>query len=145
MRAFTCSLLLLYSTLHILFLIYYCIGPIHRTYQDWAANCGVQQSEGVQLTSYDGVDYFPMTQSDIPAGSPVMFVPSDLIITSTKIAQEFPSLQQCENQLTSAGLDDKVPLFRIFYKIIAEYEKGDQSQWVSLLQEYIHDINDVLS
>lgn len=101
----------------------------------------MQQSEGVQLTSYDGVDYFPITHTDIPAGSPVMFVPGDLIITSTKIAHEFPSLQQCENQLISAGLDDKIPLFRIFYKIIAEYEKGDQSQWVSLLQEYMqHDI-----
>ena len=98
----------------------------------------MQQSEGVQLTTYDGVDYFPMTQSDISAGSPVMFVPSDLIITSNKIAQEFPSLQQCENQLISAGLDDKIPLFRIFYKIIAEYEKGDQSQWVSLYCKSIY-------
>eukprot|EP00578_Thalassiosira_sp_NH16_P019338 CAMPEP_0181102076 /NCGR_PEP_ID=MMETSP1071-20121207/14114_1 /TAXON_ID=35127 /ORGANISM="Thalassiosira sp., Strain NH16" /LENGTH=388 /DNA_ID=CAMNT_0023185009 /DNA_START=242 /DNA_END=1408 /DNA_ORIENTATION=- len=97
---------------------------------DWAANCGVQQADGVQLTSYDGQDYFPMTSSDIPAGTCVMSVPNDLVFSSSKAVQEFEGyLQQCENQLVAAGLDDKVPLFRIFFKIIAEYEKGNQSPW----------------
>lgn len=97
---------------------------------DWAASYGVQQAEGVQLTSYDGKDYFPMAQSDIPAGSPVMYVPSDLTFTSSKSAQEFGQcLSGCENQLTQAGLGDKIPLFRVFFKICVEYEKGEQSAW----------------
>ena len=33
------------------------------TMADWASAYGVQQAEGLQLTSYDGKDYFPMTQS----------------------------------------------------------------------------------
>ena len=100
------------------------------TMSDWAQSCGVQQAEGIQLTSYDGMDYFPATQSDIPAGSPVMFVPSDLIFSSSKAAQEFGGeLSQCENQLVAAGLQDKVPLFRIFFKVMAEYDKGEQSAW----------------
>jgi hypothetical protein len=98
------------------------------TMADWAASYGVQQAEGVLLTSYDGNDYFPMTQSYIPAGSPVMYVPSDLTFTSYKAEQEFgASLSICENQLIQAGLGDKVPLFRVFFKIIAEYEKGEDS------------------
>ncbi|KAL7540293.1 hypothetical protein ACHAXR_011690 [Thalassiosira sp. AJA248-18] len=100
------------------------------TMSDWASNCGVQQAEGVQLTSYDGYDYFPAAQSDIPAGSPVMFVPSDLVFSSSKVAQEYgAALSQCENKLAAANLQDKIPLFRIFFKIIAEYEKGDESPW----------------
>ena len=97
---------------------------------DWAANSVVQQAEGVQLTSYDGKDYFPVTQAACPAGSPVMYVPNNLIMTSSKAAQEFgASLSQCENKLVAAGLEHQVPLFRVFFKIIAEYEKGDQSPW----------------
>lgn len=33
------------------------------TMADWASAYGVQQAEGLQLTSYDGKDYFPMTPS----------------------------------------------------------------------------------
>ena len=94
------------------------------TMAEWAAGSGVQQAEGVELSSYDGRDYFPVAQSDIPAGSPVMFCPGDLVISSSKVAQEFgQALSQCENQLVQAGLQDKVPLFRMFFKIIGEYEK----------------------
>ncbi|KAL7547212.1 hypothetical protein ACHAWF_010530 [Thalassiosira exigua] len=104
------------------------------TMANWAASCGVQQAEGVELTSYDGADYFPVTQAGIPAGTPVMYVPSDLVFSSSKAAQEFGApLSQCESQLTQAGLQDKVPLFRIFWKVLAEYEKGDQSPWFQWL------------
>ncbi|KAL7550390.1 hypothetical protein ACHAWF_013631 [Thalassiosira exigua] len=100
------------------------------TMADWAAGYGVQQAEGVQLTSYDGKDYFPATQSDIPAGSPVMYVPSDLVFSSSKSLQEFgTALTQCEDQLVQAGLGDRVPLFRVFFKVVAEYEKGENSPW----------------
>mmetsp|Transcript_16172 Transcript_16172/g.29182 ORF Transcript_16172/g.29182 Transcript_16172/m.29182 type:complete len:418 (+) Transcript_16172:211-1464(+) len=102
------------------------------TMADWAANCGVQQAEGVQLTSYDGLDYFPVTQSDIPAGSPVMYVPNDIVISSSKVAQELGGttcLSQCENSLVQAGLQDKVALFRIFFKVLAEYQNGEQSAY----------------
>ena len=90
---------------------------------DWAAGYGVQQAEGIQLNSYDGKDYFPTAQVGIPAGSPVMCVPSDLVISSSKSAQEFgANLSACENQLVQAGLQDKIPPFRVFFKILAEYE-----------------------
>lgn len=100
------------------------------TMADWAAGYGVQQAEGVQLTSYDGKDYFPSATSDIPAGSPVMYVPGDLVFSSSKSVSEFgQSMTQCENQLVQAGLQERVPLFRVFFKVLAEYEKGENSAW----------------
>ena len=86
-----------------------------------------RQAEGVQLSTYDGKDYFPMTQQDIQAGSPVMYVPADLTFTSSKAEQEFGgALSQCEMQLIQAGLQDKLPLFRIFFKVVSEYIKGEE-------------------
>ena len=68
-----------------------------------------------------------MTQQDIQAGSPVMYVPADLTFTSSKAEQEFGgALSQCEMQLIQAGLQDKVPLFRVFFKVISEYIKGEE-------------------
>lgn len=100
------------------------------TMADWAAGYGVQQAEGVQLTSYDGKDYFPSATTDIPAGSPVMYVPGDLVFSSSKSVSEFgQSMTQCENQLVQAGLQERVPLFRVFFKVLAEYEKGENSAW----------------
>ena len=56
-----------------------------------------------------------------------MFVPSDLTFTSSKAEQEFgQALSQCEMQLIQAGLQDKLPLFRVFFKIVTEYEKGEE-------------------
>ncbi len=104
------------------------------TMADWAASYGVQQAAGVQLTSYDGKDYFAATDQDIPAGSPVMYVPNDLTFTSSKAAMEFGgSLGEAESQLINAGLEDKIPLFRVFVKILAEYEKGENSPWYTWL------------
>ena len=68
-----------------------------------------------------------ITQQDIPAGSPVMYVPADLTFTSSKAEQEFGgALSQCEMQLIQAGLQDKVPLFRVFFKVVSEYIKGEE-------------------
>eukprot|EP00581_Thalassiosira_minuscula_P015533 CAMPEP_0183728810 /NCGR_PEP_ID=MMETSP0737-20130205/28966_1 /TAXON_ID=385413 /ORGANISM="Thalassiosira miniscula, Strain CCMP1093" /LENGTH=382 /DNA_ID=CAMNT_0025960839 /DNA_START=127 /DNA_END=1275 /DNA_ORIENTATION=+ len=95
---------------------------------DWAAGYGVQQADGLQLNSYDGKDYFPATQVDIPAGSPVVYVPNDLVFSSSKAMQQYGNeLSACENQLVQAGVGDKVPLFRVFFAILVEYEKGQDS------------------
>eukprot|EP00579_Thalassiosira_antarctica_P002347 CAMPEP_0201872782 /NCGR_PEP_ID=MMETSP0902-20130614/5419_1 /ASSEMBLY_ACC=CAM_ASM_000551 /TAXON_ID=420261 /ORGANISM="Thalassiosira antarctica, Strain CCMP982" /LENGTH=423 /DNA_ID=CAMNT_0048399169 /DNA_START=70 /DNA_END=1341 /DNA_ORIENTATION=+ len=112
------------------------------TMADWAASYGVQQAEGVQLNSYDGKDYFPATQSDIPAGTPVMYVPSDLVFSSSKAEQEFGgNLSACENQLVQAGLQDKIPLFRVFFKVLAEYEKGQDSPFFPWLNSLPRSFN----
>jgi len=101
---------------------------------DWASSYGVQQAEGLQLTSYDGQDYFAATQQDIAAGTCVMYVPNDIILSSVQAVQEFGgTLYDAENQLQMAGLQEKIPLFRLFVKILYEYEKGEESPWYTWL------------
>ena len=97
---------------------------------EWASSYGVQQAKGLQLMSFDRKDYFPVTQADVPGGSPVMYVPSDLCLSSSKARAEFgASLADCESKLVEGGLEGKVPLFRLFFKILSEYQNGESSPW----------------
>lgn len=99
--------------------------------QEWAVtNCGAQTSEGLELTSYDGVDYYAVTNQDLPEGSPVLFVPNSVIITTTSVEQELgQGLAQAENELIQNNCGELVPMFRLFAKILVEYEKGDESPY----------------
>lgn len=100
------------------------------TMADWAQQYGVQQAEGFEITSYDGQDFFAATQADQAAGTPLLYVPNELIFSATNIEQEFGSaLQQAEYELANGKCVDKIPLFRIFIKILVEYEKGEESPW----------------
>lgn len=102
--------------------------------EEWAAYYGVQKSDGFQLTSEDGRDYSVMTNTDIPAGSPVVYVPSQMLLSSWQAAQEMgPNMQEAEAQLAQGRAADEIPLFRLFVKVLAEYEKGDQSPWFAWL------------
>lgn len=106
------------------------------TMEDWAVSCGVQTSDGFELTSYDGLDYSVVTQEDLPAGSPVLYVPNEMVISSSKAVQEFGgALREAENELMKGGKVDQrlLPLFRMFVKILAEYEKGRSSPWYAWL------------
>lgn len=101
---------------------------------DWAANYGVQSAEGVTVTTWDGKDYFAATEADIPAGSPVICVPADLCLSSSKAAMEFEGLLgQAEAELVEAGLQEKLPLFYLMVKILSEYEKGQESPYYTWL------------
>lgn len=100
------------------------------TMSQWAEGFGAQKADGFEITSYDGLDYLAVTQQNIPAGSPVLYVPSDLVFSSSKSAQEFGgALGEAENQLAVANLQEFIPLFRVFVKVLIEYEKGESSPW----------------
>ena len=43
------------------------------------------------------------------------------------------SLYTCEQKLIGAGLEDKLPLFRVFFKILSEFQAGENSPWYSWL------------
>mmetsp|Transcript_39179 Transcript_39179/g.44122 ORF Transcript_39179/g.44122 Transcript_39179/m.44122 type:complete len:430 (-) Transcript_39179:25-1314(-) len=104
------------------------------TMDDWAVGCGAQKSEGFELTSYDGQDYYAATNQDIPAGSPVLFVPNQMMITSSAVAQEYgQGLAQAENELVQYDCGELVPMFRLFIKILIEFEKGTDSPWFAWL------------
>lgn len=100
------------------------------TMSDWAQQYGVQQADGFELTTYDGQDFFAATQADVPAGQSIVYVPSELIFSASKSVDEFgQSLAQAEQELANGKCAEKIPLFRVFIKILVEYEKGDQSPW----------------
>eukprot|EP00526_Cylindrotheca_closterium_P009372 CAMPEP_0113629762 /NCGR_PEP_ID=MMETSP0017_2-20120614/15456_1 /TAXON_ID=2856 /ORGANISM="Cylindrotheca closterium" /LENGTH=434 /DNA_ID=CAMNT_0000540185 /DNA_START=48 /DNA_END=1352 /DNA_ORIENTATION=+ /assembly_acc=CAM_ASM_000147 len=96
---------------------------------EWAFNaCGVQKADGFQLTSNDGQDYEVYTEQDMPEGSPILFVPNEVIFASYKAVEEFGQiLVEAENNGPLSP--SQRPLFRVFVKILVEYEKGQSSPW----------------
>jgi len=98
--------------------------------QQWAYNCGVQTDPGFQFTSDDGgYDIYAMTQTDIPAGSCILYVPSNMFLTSYNARQEFGQMEESEKLIGSLAGSDQFPLFYLFLKILVEYERGVNSDW----------------
>ena len=100
--------------------------------ESWALQYGVQKVDGVEFYSADGVDYELITNQNIGAGSPVLFIPADIVLSSDAVVNEFGgSLQQAEAALVQSeqGLAQRLPLFRLMVKILAEYEKGQDSPY----------------
>ena len=105
---------------------------------EYMTNCGVQRAEGVSI--YDssihnqeaGTDFSLMAQNDIPAQSPVLCVPANMILSSKDIREGELSqaVQPAEEYLEIMGVDkSELPMYHLFLKILMEYEKGDESPW----------------
>jgi len=99
------------------------------TFDQWAAACGVQRAEGFQLTSDDGQDIYAMTTQNLPANSPVLLVPNQMILSSSRAMQEFGQLREAEEQLATLNISDQLRHYYLMIKILVEYEKGDASPW----------------
>ena len=113
------------------------------TFEDYALQCGVQRCNGFQLViqdNQDGIvdDYSVMTTEDLPAGSPVVAIPQYFLLTSFQAPQEFGSaLDEAEEELTESVQEynsiqtprEIVNQFRLFIKVLSEYEKGVESPW----------------
>jgi len=99
------------------------------TMDQWVASCGVQRAEGFELTSEDGADIRVTTSVDLPAESPVLFVPNAMILSAQQSMQELGRVEAAEQRLVSAKAAEHVPNFYLFLKILMEYEQGDQSGW----------------
>ena len=108
---------------------------------EWAEQAGVQKADGFQLAQQDNddglEDYGVVTTQDLFAGSPVLFVPNHLILSSSATDNNGDSSQMnmAEEQLVEAGLleDEEIPLFRLFVQILVEYEKGADSPYYAWL------------
>lgn len=103
--------------------------------QEWAYSCGVQTAgDGFQLTSDDGgYDIYAMTQTDLPSGSCILYVPSNMYLTSYNARQEFGQLVESEKLIGSLAGSDQFPLFYLFLKVLVEYERGSSSDWYAWL------------
>lgn len=112
-----------------------------QPFDEWATACGVQRCEGFQLTSEDeyGQNIGVMTSANLPAGSPVLFVPGNMILSSYQAAAEVGRIDAAEKRLVSAKAADHVPQFYLFLKLLYEYEQGDASPyypWFDSLPRY---------
>jgi len=101
--------------------------------EQWARQNGAQTVDGVELYSADGGSDWGLIhngQSTVPAGSPVVYVPSDLVLSSDAIKEEFGgSLEAAENELVQldGNAERRLPLFRLMVKLMAEYDEGTDS------------------
>eukprot|EP00579_Thalassiosira_antarctica_P008193 CAMPEP_0201900956 /NCGR_PEP_ID=MMETSP0902-20130614/53370_1 /ASSEMBLY_ACC=CAM_ASM_000551 /TAXON_ID=420261 /ORGANISM="Thalassiosira antarctica, Strain CCMP982" /LENGTH=426 /DNA_ID=CAMNT_0048434771 /DNA_START=168 /DNA_END=1448 /DNA_ORIENTATION=- len=116
--------------------------------EGWATQYGMQKADGVELYPTDddngsgGSDYsFMTTTSPIAVGQTIVFVPSNIVINSATIRQEYGgALQQAEEAImnsvskVSQGGDNEISLFYLFIKILLEYELGQNSPYHPWLQ-----------
>ena len=96
---------------------------------DWAAGCGAQQAEAFQITSYDGYDFFAMAGADVPAGTCLLYVPSNMFLSSYGSRQEFGQQEAAEKLIGSLAGSEQHPLFYLYLKVLVEYERGQESPW----------------
>ena len=88
-----------------------------QPFDEWVTNCGVQRAPGVQLTSQDGLDHYVVASEGLAQGSPVLFVPDNMIFSTRAAKEEFGGAgQEAVAQLGRLGGNDAVPQFYLFIK-----------------------------
>lgn len=100
-----------------------------QSMEQWAASCGVQRADGVQLYSEDGLDWAVGTNAPLPQGSPILAIPRDMILSSSQSRQQFGRIDAAEDVLEKLSETKSYPEFYLVVSILLEYQKGDQSPW----------------
>lgn len=90
-------------------------------FEEWCTQYGVQKMDGLQLYTEDGLDYELITTQDLPAGSVIMYVPAEVVLSSNQIAQELESLSdgsvaEAVKKLGKIGGAGSTPKFFLFLK-----------------------------
>ena len=118
-----------------------------QSLQEWAQACEVQRAEGFQLTvpssddddayiiqqelGLENVDVFATTTMDIPANSPVLWVPAQMILSSHRAMEELRSqdMEAAEQRIEKSNANTELRQYYLMLKILVEYEKGQASPW----------------
>mmetsp|Transcript_28921 Transcript_28921/g.46919 ORF Transcript_28921/g.46919 Transcript_28921/m.46919 type:complete len:546 (-) Transcript_28921:24-1661(-) len=111
----------------------------------WAEAMGVQRGEGCTLspeTNDMNKDVHVVAKQDLPNGSPVFYVPEELILSSNKAMVEFrysdnmveefllaESMEIAEGMIYSMEKESEIRHFYLMLKILKEVEKGKDSAW----------------
>lgn len=106
------------------------------SFEEWASYSGIQRADGFQLVGEDYLGYLDVsviTTQDVPAGSPVLFVPNELILSSSKVMEEFGRLAEAEEQLIVNGVGSEIRQYYLMIKILVELGKGQESPWFEYL------------
>jgi len=103
------------------------------TMEEWAYQYGVQGVGGLRLVeemdTTNHVDVSLVTAEDIPANSPVLFVPNEMILSSSKAMEEFGQLEDAEKLLTSLNAETEFRQYYLMIKLLVEWERGEESSW----------------
>mmetsp|Transcript_6350 Transcript_6350/g.9229 ORF Transcript_6350/g.9229 Transcript_6350/m.9229 type:complete len:447 (-) Transcript_6350:159-1499(-) len=109
---------------------------------EWSTECGVHKAEGFALTSDDGRDWFAATTEDIPAGSAVVSVPANMVLSANLVREEYAeALSEAEEELASLDAEDQIDMFALMVKIMVEYDSGEDSAyfpWLDALPRYYY-------
>ena len=109
--------------------------------EQWASSYGIQTSDGFQLTAHEldqngFLDVSAMTTQDIPAQTPVLYIPNEVILSSSKAEQEFghlPCMTQAIDRIIANGAQSELRQYYLMIKLLVEYEKGAESPWFPYL------------
>lgn len=94
----------------------------------WTYDVGVERVGGVQIDSQDGNDFNLYTTEPIAAGNFLIKVPAEVTFSSAQVKQEL-DVQAAVDYLVRLGAGDQASDFYLFVKLLAEYEKGNDSPW----------------
>ncbi len=107
------------------------------SFEEWAIYGGIQRVDGFQLVGEElfagYLDVCAVTTQDVPAGSTVLYVPNELILSSSKAMEEFGSLVEAEELLISNGYGSEIRQYYLMIKILVELERGQDSPWFAYL------------
>jgi len=111
----------------------------------WAEAMGVQRGTGCTLspeTNDIHKDVHVIAKEDLPNGSPVLYVPEELILSSNKAMVEFrysedmmeefllaENMQLAEGMIYNLQKESEIRYFYLMLKILKEVEKGKDSVW----------------
>lgn len=106
--------------------------------EEWCTQYGVQKIEGIELYTEDGLDYQMITTVDIPAGTTVLYVPGEMVLSSDRVEQELNSISDggvanAIQQLGRIGGSSSIPKFYLFLKVLMEYEMQENSSFLPYL------------
>ncbi|KAL7426272.1 hypothetical protein ACHAXH_000545 [Discostella pseudostelligera] len=107
------------------------------SFEEWASYNGIQRADGFQLVGEElfvgYLDVSAITTQDVPAGSTVLYIPNELILSSIKVMEEFGRLAEAEEMLISNGYGSEIRQYYLMVKILVELDKGRDSPWYEYL------------
>ena len=101
--------------------------------EEWSYSYGIGRAEGIQLTGEvqetGFLDVHVETAQDLAAGTSVLYIPNEVILSSNKAIAEFGQLPEAESLLEANGVQSEMREFYLMLKILYELEQGENSPY----------------
>lgn len=103
----------------------------------WAVDNGIQRADSFKLSEQrrGKKEVYAYTKSDVPSGTPVLYVPEHLILSSNKAIAELRTsdMAQSEQYVMSKEAESQSRQWYLMLKILYEIQKGRDSPWFAWL------------